>query len=268
MAQDRHITSGRQRVLAALVARAEPDLRRLGASGVNVTLAAEDQLVQLAYSAVHLAREVYELQRTLGEGPTLDAVSRGVPIVVDLDEADDLWVAFGHEARALGIERIYAVPLAAGGARVGALTVHVGPPDPTRPGATRTGAAPSRATPPRPVDNPLSGVLRLADQLLLALLAPPNAPAEAADTGVFTTVTHQAAGMVSVQLDLPITDAVVTLQAEAYASGRDLVAVSRDVVTRRLRFDHNGSYRTTSPVAGDDPRAAGGDEETGSRDDR
>lgn len=50
-------------------------------------------------------------------------------------------------------------------------------------------------------------------------------------------MTHQAAGMVSVQLGIPIADAVVTLQAEAFGSGRDLVAVSRDVVTRRLRFD-------------------------------
>lgn len=92
-----------------------------------------------------------------------------------------------------------------------------------------------------------------------------------ADTGIFTTVTHQAAGMVSVQLDVPITDAVVTLQAEAFASGRDLVAVSRDVVARRLRFDRWGVHRPPDPPAElpmpDDREPAAQDEERGPQDD-
>ena len=242
-----HIRAGRQRVLASLVAAAEADLRQVGASGVNVTLAAHGQLVQLAYSSGVLARDLYEIQRTLGEGPTLVAVARGVPIVATLtDDTHDRWIAFGRAARAHGIDRVYAIPQGTGGVRIGALTVHVGPTgrvgadradsaDPAG-GAQLASSAPTD-TPAPPGDAQLAGLLRLADRLLLALLAPPNAPADAARTGVFTTVTHQAAGMVSVQLGIPIADAVVTLQAEAFGSGRDLVAVSRDVVTRRLRFD-------------------------------
>lgn len=131
MAKDSHTGSGRQRLLAALVAAAEPELSRIGAGGVTVTLAAHAQLVQLAYSTGAVARELFELQRTLGEGPTLTAVTRGVPIIAELADHsadhDEPWIAFGHEARARGIDRIYAIPLGAGGVRVGALTVHIGP---------------------------------------------------------------------------------------------------------------------------------------------
>lgn len=250
------LRAGRQRVLAALVASAEPDLARFGATGVSVALATQDQLVQLAYSAGSKGRELFELQRTLGEGPTLSAAARGIPIVAHLfDERDDVWVIFGREARAMGIDTVYAIPLSTGGARVGALTVHSGDledshpsgdmhdrPNPMQGIATRTRDL------ARPGDNPLPALLRLADQLLLALLAPPDAPAETADTGIFSTVTHQAAGMVSVQLNVPIVDAIVTLQAEAYASGRDLVAVSREVVARRFRFHTDGAELFAPPA--------------------
>ena len=51
---------------------------------------------------------------------------------------------------------------------------------------------------------------------------------------------HQAAGMVSEQLDLRTSDALVLLRAAAYASERPIDDLAHDVVTRRLRFvdDH------------------------------
>ena len=57
------------------------------------------------------------------------------------------------------------------------------------------------------------------------------------DRRAFRSEVHQAAGMISEQLDLRATDALVLLRAAAYASERPIDDVARDVVSRRLRFD-------------------------------
>jgi len=94
---------------------------------------------------------------------------------------------------------------------------------------------------------PLSGeqfdvVLLYADVvLLLALdqrgrLAPGAADLlEPGFTGRRAEI-HQAAGMVSVQLGVSVTDALAVLRARAYAEGRTTAQVAADVVTRRLSF--------------------------------
>ncbi len=50
------------------------------------------------------------------------------------------------------------------------------------------------------------------------------------------SIVHQAAGMVSVQLDLPISDAQARLRAHAFAEGIDVAAVAADIVSQRLRL--------------------------------
>ena len=47
---------------------------------------------------------------------------------------------------------------------------------------------------------------------------------------------HQAAGMVSVQLEVSIADGMARLRAYAFAQDRGLGQVADDVVLRRLRF--------------------------------
>ena len=47
---------------------------------------------------------------------------------------------------------------------------------------------------------------------------------------------HQATGMVSVQMNVPVDEALLLLRARAYASERRLTDVARDVVELRLRF--------------------------------
>ncbi|GAB3718942.1 hypothetical protein GCM10027598_31150 [Amycolatopsis oliviviridis] len=47
---------------------------------------------------------------------------------------------------------------------------------------------------------------------------------------------HQATGMVSVQLDIGLPDALVRLRARAYASDRRLDEVAQDMVLGRLTF--------------------------------
>jgi hypothetical protein len=61
--------------------------------------------------------------------------------------------------------------------------------------------------------------------------------------GNFRFVVHQAAGMVAVQLGVPVADALVHLRARAFSSDRPVADVADDVINRRLRF---------SPPDGDD----------------
>jgi hypothetical protein len=56
-------------------------------------------------------------------------------------------------------------------------------------------------------------------------------------SGNFRFVVHQATGMVAAQLDVPVDDALLLLRAHAFASGRNVTDVARDVVDRRLRLD-------------------------------
>jgi AmiR/NasT family two-component response regulator len=50
---------------------------------------------------------------------------------------------------------------------------------------------------------------------------------------------HQATGMIAAQTRLTVADALPLLRARAYATGRSMLAVARDVLAHRTRFDHD-----------------------------
>jgi hypothetical protein len=77
---------------------------------------------------------------------------------------------------------------------------------------------------------------------------------------------HQATGMISVQLGIPLTDALVTLRARAYADGRPLSHLAADVVGRRISFGSDGvSFPQAGPAGqtGPVPQNNGEDEVEG-----
>jgi hypothetical protein len=55
--------------------------------------------------------------------------------------------------------------------------------------------------------------------------------------GDFHFVVHNAAGAVSVQLDVSVTEALIRLRAYAFANNRPLDEVAEDVVAQRLRLE-------------------------------
>ena len=54
---------------------------------------------------------------------------------------------------------------------------------------------------------------------------------------IYEPVVHQATGMVSVQLDVTVEEALFLLEARAVIDNRSLVDLAKDVVERRIRFD-------------------------------
>jgi hypothetical protein len=73
-------------------------------------------------------------------------------------------------------------------------------------------------------------------------------------------VVHQAAGMISVQLDVSLHVALARLRAHGYSTGRPLLEVATDVVDRRVTFnDSDHGVALTPPPQGS---TCTGDEES------
>jgi hypothetical protein len=175
---------------------------------------------------------VEELQYSLGEGPCVDAYHLRRPVVEpDLaDPAASRWMAFTPPAVAAGARAVFGFPLNLGAARLGALNLY------------------------RDQPGPLTAD-QYADALVMASVAAEavigmqaHAPlgslgAEFEAGSNFQFIVHQAAGMVSVQLGVSVTEALIRLRAHAFRHNRLVSDVARDVVRRRLRFDDGDGSR-------------------------
>lgn len=221
---------------------AEDAARALDAAGFAVSLlVGNGRVAEPIWCFPELSVRLEELQFTLGEGPGLDAVRTGTPVLEpDLSTVRPArWPAFLPAARELGVSGVCCFPLGIGAIRLGVLTVLCAEPR----GLSR---------------QQYDDAAALTAALTSAFLNGDRGPAQGNDGpgGAGTTmligqpkelgraVVHQATGMVSVQLGVTLAEAVVRLRAYAYASERTLASVAQDVVARRLRFsdDMSGPY--------------------------
>lgn len=179
-----------------------------------------------------VSSRIEELQLTLGEGPCVDAVDGGVPVLVpDLSDPDDVavdrWPAFMESAASMGVRAIFAFPLRIGAIGVGVLDLYR-----DRPGELDA--------------DDLATALRTADVCALALLdldlngtAGSGLFLDSSDTSGTNALgyqVHQATGMVQVQLGVSTEHAFLLLRARAFATDRSLTELAQDVVNRRMRF--------------------------------
>ena len=166
---------------------------------------------------------VEELQFTLGEGPCLDSYRLGRPVFEPAlaDPATPRWPSFTPPAVAAGVQAIFGFPLQIGAIRLGALDIYVDYPGDLS-------------------ETQLADALVMADVVTHEILelqaaAPPGALASELDTSESLRVgVHQAAGMLSVQLAIPVADALIRLRAYTYASNRRVNDVAGDVVAGDL----------------------------------
>jgi hypothetical protein len=171
---------------------------------------------------------VEDLQFTLGEGPCLDSYRLGRPVFEPAlaDPATPRWPSFTPPAVEAGVAAIFGFPLQVGAIRLGALDIYL-----DRPGDLS--------------ETQLADALVMADVItheVLALQA--GAPrgslaSELDDADRLRVAVHQASGMVAVQLDIPIGDALIRIRAFAYAHKQSVNDVANDVVARRLQMSEN-----------------------------
>jgi GAF domain-containing protein len=194
----------------------------LGVDGVSAGVGTGPQGTVVSWGREEVGAALEDLQFTIGQGPGLDAVASGAPVLVaDVREHAVRWPGFVPGALELGVRAVFAFPLRIGAICVGVLTAH-------------------RAVPGPLADGQLADALGLAEAVSVLLLH--RAPGEGMPVSgrvrpeTHRAHVHQATGMISVQLEVSLAEALVRLRAYAYARNRAVAEVAGDVVARRLRF--------------------------------
>lgn len=191
-------------------------------------------------SSGEVSRRIDELQFTLAEGPCLDSVRQASPVLVpDIRAATERWPAFALAAQDLGVQAVFAVPVAAAGAWIGALDLFRNTRGPLSPAGLSGGRwAAELAT------------LPVLDLMTTQLDLTP------ADQGVDGWVqlgslqrveVYQATGMIMGQLGVGNMEALVRLRAHAASHDRTPSEVAWDVIERRLTFAADGQVSDPTP---------------------
>jgi hypothetical protein len=197
----------------------------LGVSGAGVMLMSGDLPVGSLCTTNDVSNLIEELQYTLGEGPCVDAYQQS-RVVVEPDLAHPTtprWLAFTPPAVRAGVRAVFGFPLQVGTVRLGALNLYRDRPGPLS-------------------DDQHADAMAMADVIANWVLdVQVNAPAgslaeELERDGDFHYVVHNAAGVVSVQLGVSITEALIRLRAYAFSNDRLLRDVAEDVIARRFRL--------------------------------
>ena len=200
----------------------------LSLRGAGVSLIVDGELRGTAGVSDSGIGVVQELQLTLGEGPCVDAWRSGTVVLEpDLAEPEVVrWPALAQAGVSAGVLAVFAFPLQIGAIRIGVLVLYRDHPGPLS-------------------GDELAYGLVLADvaaQVILGLQA-----GAAADTlhellasePPHWAEIHQATGMLAVQLGVGLDEAFVRLRARAFADGRPLRLLAREVVDGDLRLEHS-----------------------------
>ena len=225
--QDLSGSSSKQqlRATASLCGQALQLLSMDGACVVVMGTAGNRELVHATDETV---ANLDELQFTLGEGPGIDAYRvRSHVLVDDLENeiAFARWPGFAHEATQTGARAAFAFPL-----QFGVLPVPFGM------------VEFYRRLPGGLTETELAAALRIVDGLVRAVLddltgggqLDPNPSQPEPMFG--RSEVAQATGMISVQLGVPIPQALARLRASAFIERRTVADVAADVIARRRIF--------------------------------
>lgn len=202
--------------------------RALPVTGVGLVLMTDTGPAGMVAATDGPAATMEELQFTLGEGPCVDAIGSGLPVLhPDLARSGPgRWPGFTDGALRAGIAAVFALPLRVGGIRVGVLDLY----------RDEVGVL---------SDAELADALSFADAATSVLLSLQARESGALDGS--TTVTavpvledraevHQATGMVSVQAGVSLAHALVLLRARAYATEQPILTLARAVLTQTVDF--------------------------------
>ena len=199
--------------------------RIAGVNGAGVMLMSGDIPRGSLCASDDVSKLIEDLQFTLGEGPCVDAYQLG-SVVAEPDLAEPAarrWVAFTPPVLDAGVRAVFGFPLRVGTVRLGALNLYR-----YRPG-------------PLSADQHADALV-VADVTARWVLdaqagAPADAMAHELEAGAdFHFSVHNAAGIVSVQEGISVTEALIRLRAFAFSHDLLLGEVARDIIARTLRL--------------------------------
>jgi hypothetical protein len=212
-----------------------------GVSCCGVTMVAVGSQSVTAHASDERARAVEDLQHTLGEGPGVAASESGAAAFVpDLENLGDLsyerWPTFAKEAVDLGVQAAFAFPLLLGTSSVGALSLYR-----TESGSlseegvqhgwvTAEAVAWTLAGSGSGSGSGFGSTSGSGSGSGFGSTAPPTIDQ------MDPMRVHQAAGMVMVQLGVPIDLALLRMRAAAYSEGLSVDELAEAIVQRRRRL--------------------------------
>ncbi len=200
-------------------------------AGIMLNLEGEDRGTLFASDPVSALIE--ELQFRLGEGPCIDAHSSGRPVLEPdlVNPTTSRWMHFTPRAVEGGARALFGFPLTVGAVRLGALNLY-------------------RSSAGSLSDDEHADSLVVAGMIARTILsmqtgaAPGELTTQLESSANLRLAVHQASGMVSVQLDSTIPEALLRLRAYAFRHDLTIDEVAARVVDRRLRFDGPDDWGT------------------------
>ena len=196
-----------------------------GVSGVALGISSNGQRSTVSATDT-VSDRIEELQVTLSEGPSVDALRHGFPVMVsDLAGDHERWPWFTPAALELGARSVFALPLQVGAVRLGVLVLYRASPGGLEVDQLRD-----------------ARVLAEAASVLLTLDRPGEDAAEAflwvlGDRSRFRAEVHQAVGATMVHLNIDARDAFARICAYAYAQETSIAVVAAQIMNKQLRLD-------------------------------
>ena len=191
------------------------------ADGVGLAVISSDGIPEPTFVSDSRSRLIEDLQFTLGEGPCVDAVRSGSPVLLDdvraVTDATRRWPAFARDAESCGVRAVFAFPVRVGAIALGSLDLYR-----FRPGMLDA--------------DELAAVLRSVDRIASDLLDVSAAGGDGVTEPTYRMTVHQAAGMVMAQTHTNIASALARLRATAFGEGTHINDLAADVVAGRRRF--------------------------------
>jgi hypothetical protein len=201
----------------------------LDVDGATISLLPQGIVWGTLAASGDFSRRVDELQFTVGEGPCMDAVRTGEPVLADLGQpGESRWPAFASAVLDLGVCSMIALPIIVDGSSAGALDL-------------------LRREPGSLGQDALAGGLIAAEVagLPVARLMRDTVDWEHASDGTDVqqaagwerVEVYQATGMIMGQLDVEPGEALMRLRGYAFAHGMTASEVAWSIIERRLRLD-------------------------------
>lgn len=167
------------------------------------------------------AARLDELQFDLGEGPCWEALSERRPVLTgDVDRAADRWPLFAGALVGFDVGSMFAFPLSLGSLNIGAVDLY---------------SRQKRSLSAAQIQDALTLAAICSRQVVRrALTRSPLQQGEQDPDGFSRREVHQATGMVLAQLGLSAADALLVINAYAFARGLTVRRVAADIVARRI----------------------------------
>ena len=192
----------------------------LGMDSAMITLVGHEQAHGMVAVSDSTARAAHDLEFVLGEGPSADAGMLGDIVVATGSILRERWPQYGAAVAELGVRTVVAMPLALPTVRLGTLCAFDSRPELSVSVTDSVGQVADALTHTVLLTSDTDGIP------LLPLFT----------EGDYHAIVHQAVGMVSVQCDCSLDDALAMLRARAFVAGQPITAIAEDVVAGRTRL--------------------------------